>query len=85
MGNKWEKDYETWEGKAVISDWAKATDGSEEEVKREVGALTGKRKAEWNLDLRRNKAWKSSPYDQVVKLLYAGKRSKDGGRDLKKR
>jgi len=28
----------------------------EEEVKKEVGSLTGKRKAEWNLDLRLGKA-----------------------------
>jgi len=85
LGKNWEKDYETWEGKAVIHDWARARNISEEEVKKEVFALTGKRKAEWNLDLRRYKAWKSSPYDQVVKLLYAGKRTKDGGRNLKRK
>jgi len=87
QGNSVAKVCDSWEGKAVISDRAKAGGCTEEEIRKQVSKLTGKRKAEWNLDLREYKAWEKDLYwyNQVVSLLYASKRTRDGGRNLKRK
>jgi len=77
-----ECELETWEAKAVIKDAADKEGKSEEEIKKRCRLLVGKRKRDWKAEVRKYKKWKHDPYNMVVELLYAAKRTQDGGRNL---